>query len=74
MFCFCAPNGGAMDGQFEAPRASPRLSHAEAIAAVLDSPHCPVEVIAELLAELKASGDYDRIIAEGAQLHQDVTT
>jgi hypothetical protein len=39
-----------MVGQFEALRASPRLSHVEAIAAVLDSPHCPVEVIAELLA------------------------
>jgi hypothetical protein len=35
---------------------------AEAIAALLDSPHYPVEEVAERLAELKASGDYDRII------------
>jgi hypothetical protein len=37
---------------------------AEAIAAVLDSEHYPVAEVAERLAELKASGDYDRIIAE----------
>ena len=38
---------------------------AEAIAAALESPdHYPVAVVAELLAELKASGDYDRILAE----------
>ena len=37
---------------------------AEAIAAFLNSVHYPVEEVAERLAELKASGDYDRIIAE----------
>jgi hypothetical protein len=37
---------------------------AEAIAAFLDSVHYPVEEVAERLTELKASGDYDRIIAE----------
>jgi hypothetical protein len=39
---------------------------AEAIAAALESEHYPVELVAELLAELKADGDYDRIIAEAA--------
>jgi hypothetical protein len=40
---------------------------AEAIAAAMKWPkHYPVEVVAKLLAELKASGDYDRIPAEAA--------
>jgi hypothetical protein len=43
---------------------------AEAIAALLDSPHYPVEDVAERLAELKTSGDFDRIIADT----QDPTT
>jgi hypothetical protein len=38
---------------------------AEAIAAMLDMPDAyPVEFVAEILDNLKASGDYDRIIAE----------
>jgi hypothetical protein len=38
---------------------------AEAITAALKRPkHYPVALVAELLAELKASGDYDRILAE----------
>jgi hypothetical protein len=37
----------------------------QAIAAAMDM-HYPVEEVAGLLAELKASGDYDRILAETA--------
>jgi hypothetical protein len=43
---------------------------AEAIVTFLGSGpyavHLPLKEVAELLAELKASGDYDRIIAEAA--------
>jgi hypothetical protein len=39
---------------------------AEAITAAINKPeHYPLELITELLAELEASGDYDRILAEG---------
>jgi hypothetical protein len=38
---------------------------AAAIAAMLK--HYPVDLVAALLAELKASGDFDRIVAEAAQ-------
>jgi hypothetical protein len=43
---------------------------AEAIAALLDSEYYPVEEIAERLDELKASGDYDRILAEASAIEQ----
>ena len=40
---------------------------AEAIAAYMNRPDlCPLDLVTEVLADLKASGDYDRIIAEAA--------
>ena len=39
---------------------------AEAIAAHMNRPDFPLDVVTEALADLKASGDYDHIIAEAA--------